>query len=64
MATMATRDARATARPTRDAMLWTIEELASAGVDATTLRNLLPVGLAGEGARAAARARACDIFFC
>ena len=53
MATMATRDARATARPTRDAMLWTIEELASAGVDATTLRNLLPVGLAGEGARAA-----------
>ena len=63
MATMATRDARATARPTRDAMLWTIEELASAGVDATTLRNLLPVGLAGEGAlKARARKRVRHFF--
>ena len=63
MATMATRDARATARPTRDAMLWTIEELASAGVDATTLRNLLPVGLAGEGARAARARKRVRHFF-
>ena len=63
MATMATRDARATARPTRDAMLWTIEELASAGVDATTLRNLLPVGLAGEGARAARAEKRVRHFF-
>ena len=36
------------------------------GVDATTLRNLLPAGRASARRRAGerARARACDTFFC
>ena len=41
-------DARATAPTRGDAMFWTIEALASAGLDAMTLRNLLPAARVGE----------------